>query len=128
MTKIERDKFRKALKAKQAELETSGSSARVALAIETTADELDRIQHLQERDFAIGALDRNAKLLREVHAALIRLDAGTFGFCLACEEVIGMKRLAAVPWAPSCIACQEAADSMAGQPWSGSEVLQASAD
>jgi DnaK suppressor protein len=128
MTKIERDRFRKVLKAKQAELETSGNSARVALAIETSADELDRIQHLQERDFAIGALDRHAKLLREVHAALGRLDAGTFGMCLDCGEVIGMKRLAAVPWTPSCITCQEAADSMAGQPGSGAEELLVGAD
>ena len=121
MTKIELDGYRKALKTRQAELEKFENSSRAALAIEASADELDRIQHLQERDLAIGALDRNAKLLREVRAALSRLGAGTFGVCLECEEPISTKRLVAVPWTPSCIVCQEAADSVAGQPWSVAE-------
>jgi len=38
------------------------------------------------------------------------VDAGTFGICLDCEEEINPKRLAAVPWAARCVACQERAD------------------
>jgi DnaK suppressor protein len=38
------------------------------------------------------------------------MDAGSFGVCGRCEEEISLKRLAAVPWAPFCIVCQEAAD------------------
>lgn len=128
MTKTELDRYRKALTARQAELEKFENSSRGALAIEASADELDRIQHLQERDLAIGALDRNAKLLREVRAALSRLGGGTFGVCLECEEPISMKRLAAVPWTSSCIVCQEAADSVAGQPWSAAEEVLVGAD
>jgi len=44
------------------------------------------------------ALDRNCKMLREVRAALSRIDAGMFGICLGCYEDISMKRLAAMPW------------------------------
>ena len=48
--------------------------------------------------------------MREVNDALSRLDAGKFGICAGCEEPINPKRLAAIPWASSCIVCQEAAD------------------
>jgi RNA polymerase-binding transcription factor len=127
MTKIELNRFQNALKGRQAELENE-IRGRGALAIEMCPDEFDRIQHGQERDLAIGTLDRNSKLLRAVRAALGRIDAGTFGICTDCEEVISMKRLVALPWTASCIVCQEAADSLAGQPWSVSEELLVSAD
>jgi DnaK suppressor protein len=55
-------------------------------------------------------LERNSNRFREVRAALGRIDAGTFGVCVGCEEDINPKRLAAVPWASFCIVCQEAAD------------------
>jgi DnaK suppressor protein len=120
MTKIERNGFRKALKSRQAELE-NGSRNREALAIETSPEELDRIQHVQDRDFAIGALDRDSMRLREVRAAVKRIDTDTFGICLNCEQDISMKRIAAVPWAELCIICQEAADNMASEPWDAAE-------
>lgn len=112
MIKRELDRFRKTVKAAQMEL-SDGRRNREALAIETSADELDRIQHAQERDYAMGALDRESVRLREVIAALERIDNGSFGICLNCEEDIGAKRLAAVPWATFCIVCQEAADRAA---------------
>ena len=104
--------FRKTLKTRQAEL-SDGRRNRDALAIETSADELDRIQHAQERDFAVGTINRESFRLREVAAALERIDGGNFGICLNCEEDISPKRLAAVPWAAFCIGCQEAADRTA---------------
>jgi len=48
--------------------------------------------------------------LRNVRAALRRIDEGSFGVCLHCEEDIGSKRLAAVPWTAFCIQCQEIVD------------------
>ena len=83
MTKIQLNQFQNALKSKLADLE-NGNRNRGAIAIETSPDELDRIQHGQERDLAIGALDRDSKLLREVRAALERIDVGTFGTCFDC--------------------------------------------
>lgn len=50
--------------------------------------------------------------LRELRSALDRIDAGTFGLCLDCEEEISRNRLAAAPWAPYCIGCQEMADNL----------------
>jgi DnaK suppressor protein len=109
MKTIELNEFRKTLKTRQAELSDIRHN-REALAIETSADEFDRIQQAQERDFAMGAIDRESMRLREIRAALERIENGTFGLCLNCEEEIAAKRLAAVPWTPLCIVCQEAAE------------------
>jgi len=68
------------------------------------------VQHAAERELAIRNLDRESNLLRNVRAALRRIDEGSFGVCLHCEEDISPKRLAAVPWTPFCIGCQEIAD------------------
>jgi DnaK suppressor protein len=108
MTKLEINGFRRALENKL--LEIGNGSSREALAIETSPDELDRIQNANDRDYAMGNLERTSSRLSEVRAALRRISSGTFGICAGCEENINLKRLAAVPWASYCIACQEAAD------------------
>jgi DnaK suppressor protein len=109
MTNTERNKFRKALEARLAAIGDGGAN-REALAIDTSPDEMDRIQHATERDYAVSSLERDASRLRELRAAILRVDAGTFGICVGCEERISPKRLAAIPWASFCIVCQEAAD------------------
>jgi len=109
MTKIELNTFRRTLNSKMVEL-GSGNRNREALTLETSPDELDRIQHASDRDYAIGNLERNSVWLHEVRTALRRIDAGMFGICVECEGSISSKRLAAVPWAASCIVCQEALD------------------
>src|SRR5438128_11835057 len=109
MTKSEVKKYQQILEAKQAELETFVRN-REGIAIEKSPDALDEVQHAAERELAIRNLDRESNLLRNVRAALRRIDEGSFGVCLHCEEEISPKRVAAVPWTPYCIQCQEAAD------------------
>ncbi len=109
MTKSEVNKFKKILETKQAELEKIVRN-RDAIAIEKSADALDEVQHASERELAIRNLDRESNLLRSVRLALRRIDDGSFGTCLHCEEEISPKRIAAVPWAANCIQCQEIAD------------------
>lgn len=46
-------------------------------------------------------------LLREIEDALQRLREGTYGTCLDCGMPVSRKRLDAVPWARSCVSCQE---------------------
>jgi DnaK suppressor protein len=41
----------------------------------------------------------------EIDQALERLDAGTYGYCVACSELIPEERLQAVPWAALCVPC-----------------------
>jgi DnaK suppressor protein len=109
VNKTEQKKFRKILEAKQAEL-AQVLRNREAIAIEKSADAIDEVQHAAERELAIRNLDRESQLLRMVKLALQRMNEGSYGICLHCEEPINPKRLAAVPWAPYCIRCQEAID------------------
>jgi DnaK suppressor protein len=109
MTKTELNKFKEFLEAKQTELARVLRN-RDGIAIEKSPDALDEVQNAAERELAIRNLDRESNLLRNVRAALHRIDEGTFGVCLHCEEDISLKRLNAVPWAPYCIQCQEIAD------------------
>jgi DnaK suppressor protein len=46
-------------------------------------------------------------LLILVQAALRRDHDGDFGLCVECGEPVQKKRLAAVPWAPHCVECQQ---------------------
>ena len=71
---------------------------------------MDEIQYASERELAIRNVDLESGLLRDVKAALRRIQDGTFGTCMECESAISPKRLAAVPWASRCVKCQEAAD------------------
>jgi DnaK suppressor protein len=109
MTKNELAKFKKILETKQEELERIVRN-RDAIAIEKSADALDEVQHASERELAIRNLDRESHLLRNVRSALRRIEDGSFGTCMHCEDEISPKRLAAVPWAQFCIQCQEQAD------------------
>ena len=119
MTKTKLDEFRRALESKLAEL-GHGSRNREVIAVESIPDEMDRVQHVTDRDYAISSLERNSRRLGEVRRALHRMDMGTFGLCLSCEEDINPKRLAALPWASYCIACQDAAER--GEQTNGSEI------
>jgi DnaK suppressor protein len=77
---------------------------------EKCPDSLDEVPYATERELAIRSLDRDSNLLRNVRAALGRIEEGSFGVCLHCEEDISLKRLAAVPSTAFCIVCQEIAD------------------
>jgi DnaK suppressor protein len=114
MTKNDTNKYKKALDAKQTELVQQVRN-REGIAIERSPDALDEVQHAFERELAIRNLDRESNLLREVQAALRRLDEGNFGVCLHCEEDISPKRVAAVPWTAFCIECQEIVDRSQGE-------------
>jgi len=115
MTQTELKGFDAVLRAKATELKNAIRN-REAIAIETNSDLMDQIQHANEREFALGKLERESNVIREVRAALSRIQTNTFGICVDCETEIGLKRLVAVPWTRSCIVCQEAADRAWTQP------------
>lgn len=57
-----------------------------------------------------------AALVRQIDRALAKLrDApDDFGLCEGCDEEIAPKRLALVPWATLCVACQAKRDPKLG--------------
>lgn len=109
MTPTETCQYRTTLLARRAEL-NAGVRNRDGIAVERSADETDQTQFAQERELVIRELDLKAIRLRAITAALDRIGDGSFGLCVSCETAIGKKRLDAVPWAPCCMRCQEAAE------------------
>ena len=110
MTKTEMNRFRAILTAKIAELERF-TRHRDGIAVERSAHQLDEIEAASRRALEVCNLDREFNQLRNARAALRRIEEGKFGTCQECNEDIHPKRLAAVPWAPFCIQCQEAFDA-----------------
>jgi DnaK suppressor protein len=109
MTKTDLDYFRNVLRIKQTEL-ASRSRTRENIAIERSADALEEVASKAAREIAVAQLHRASAIRRDVRLALKRLDDQTFGECIHCGSEISRRRLEAVPWAPFCIVCQEAAD------------------
>ncbi len=83
---------------------------RTGCAGDPPADMLDQIQRDAEQDMELANLQRESAQLREVRAALLRIQRGTFGTCVECGNEISLKRLVAVPWTSSCIDCRETPD------------------
>jgi len=102
--------YRKILEKKAAEVQSSMSAQKAAQVLareEHPRDEGDLSQQSHEEWIFLNRNTLDIKLLREVQAALRRIEQGAYGVCYECEEPISVKRLDAVPWAKFCVSCQE---------------------
>jgi len=59
-----------------------------------------------EHEFTLGLIENEEEELREIDAALERLEKGTFGLCERCKEPIPRSRLKLIPYAKLCIECK----------------------
>ncbi|MGA7236210.1 MAG: TraR/DksA family transcriptional regulator [Bryobacteraceae bacterium] len=83
---------------------------REEIAVENAPDTIDRVQQAAERELAICQIESSFSRLQNIRLALERIEEGSYGTCLRCENDISPKRLQAVPWAACCIRCQDIAD------------------
>jgi len=105
MSNTELNHFQKALEDKRREIE-SIRVMREDIAVESSGDEVERLQLASERDVAIHRFENKFTIARRVEDAFQRLQDGTFGVCERCGDDIAPKRLKAVPWTEFCVACQ----------------------
>lgn len=61
-----------------------------------------------DRRLFIELKKRQDNRLRELKDALARIENGTYGICMECEEDIPVQRLRARPTTRLCVGCQEA--------------------
>ena len=67
-----------------------------------------------DQEFALELLENEEQELREIDAALARLENGTYGKCEACPDHIPKSRLKVIPYARLCIECKRAEENNAG--------------
>jgi DnaK suppressor protein len=68
-------------------------------------------QHRDDLDLAL--LQMRGETLARIDAALRRLEAGTYGVCGDCDQLIASERLRALPFAARCRPCEEAREAAA---------------
>lgn len=75
---------------------------------ETEHAEVDIQEHIE-----VALIQMKGDTLQRVREALVRLEAGEYGFCAECDAEIAEKRLQALPFAVRCTACEEAYEQRA---------------
>ena len=106
---IEQQHFKQALLTLQSNLlavKQSGQEAAQTVELDqTTVGRVSRMDALQGQAMAKESQQRRTIQLQRIEASLQRLEKGTFGICLRCEEEIALKRLEFDPSTPLCIDC-----------------------
>jgi DnaK suppressor protein len=70
-------------------------------------DLADKAESSYTKEFLLSLSDAERDELFQIDAAMKRLAAGGYGHCQMCQKEISKKRLAALPWTPLCIECEE---------------------
>lgn len=61
-----------------------------------------------EDDLEFALIQMKSEMLETVNEAVRRFDAGAYGYCIDCGDVIALARLRAMPFAVRCRECEEA--------------------
>ena len=91
---------------------------RVQSASAITNDIGDSIDHAtEERDRELYQLlcDRDRAKLERIEQALVRIEEESYGECDECGNMIGKKRLMALPFTELCIDCKNEEESTRGK-------------
>ncbi|WP_029058549.1 TraR/DksA family transcriptional regulator [Stappia stellulata] len=110
---IDPEEARQALLARKREIaELSGLTrdARDVVALDQqSVGRVSRMDALQGQAMAQASERQRAADLARIDAAVHRIDSGTYGSCLSCDEDISHGRLKADPAASLCISCAASA-------------------
>lgn len=77
------------------------------VAADSALDAADQAVQSYQKEMLFSQGTSGHEQLALVRVALKRLDQGSYGECIHCGKMIGLKRLEALPWTPNCISCQE---------------------
>jgi DnaK suppressor protein len=73
-----------------------------------------------EQDFSLHLMENDQEVLKEISAAIQRIDEGTYGLCEGClaegrpvsKAMIPKLRLKAIPYARDCVTCKRKREEM----------------
>ncbi|HJV24714.1 MAG TPA: TraR/DksA C4-type zinc finger protein [Aromatoleum sp.] len=71
------------------------------------ADVGDESVASHQTDVDNAAVERDAREVRDIDAALVRMDDGSYGTCIDCGQDIDPARLSVSPTSIRCTPCQE---------------------
>lgn len=95
------------LKQVAATLDESGQTQYAEVLGRASGDSSDEALAVTLGDISAARLDHEIRQLKELDAAMQRMESKDFGFCQDCGAPIPVARLIANPAAVRCIACQE---------------------
>ena len=103
------DFFRARLEAQKEDLLSNAGETTEHLREDTSIvpDPADRATIEEEHALELRTRDRERKLLKKISQALVRIDAGEYGFCDETGEPIGLGRLLARPTATLSLEAQQ---------------------
>ena len=90
--------------------ETSEESSQVVELDQTRVGRLSRMDAMQAQQMAQASGRRRDLMLRQISAALARIEKDDSGYCRSCDEPIAHKRLEFDPTALLCIKCANEAE------------------
>lgn len=85
--------------------EDTGESRKPVTLDQTTMGRLSRIDAMQNQAMAMESERRRQTRLKQIDAALQRIAADEYGFCVRCGDEIPPQRLEFDPAAPMCVDC-----------------------
>jgi DnaK suppressor protein len=106
-----REKLLKLREELQAMAATSDESAAVVELDQARVGRLSRMDAMQAQAMAKASGQRREAMLRNIEAALQRVDDGNYGLCRDCDEPINPQRLEFDPTALRCIECESKRES-----------------
>ncbi len=84
---------------------TSAESRQPVELDQSRVGRISRMDALQGQAMAVESERRRGVEITRIDAALARIDAGDYGYCVVCEDDIEVKRLMFDPATPTCINC-----------------------
>ena len=75
--------------------------------LKDVGDHLEESDADVQGDIDLALLQMRAETAARIDASLVRLAAGQYGRCVACEQAIAERRLRALPFALRCQTCEE---------------------
>lgn len=73
-------------------------------------DSIDQATQSLDKEILFELSDNERKILRDVDAALRKMEKGTYGYCEHCKKQIEKKRIKALPSARYCMICQSGSE------------------
>ena len=111
MSGLEADRFKEKLIARREELDQlsalSSESRQTVPLDRQSVGRLSRMGAMQGQAMALATEERREQERVRVEAALRRIEAGDYGFCVKCEEEIDIRRLELDPSTPLCLSCAQ---------------------